>query len=706
MHRSLLFLCLLAGTAVAAPDAGYDLRANAPLAHVYRDGVVADAAAVGFVKYTRDMNGSWRTGIREDGRPGAYQPGLQTNLWFPIGPELASEDLVVEAVFKPIGNDQRMDAFINGKKVKSYTLQPGWQVQRFEVQKGAMPVGFNKVRLHFRRAVEYNGTKTGAAIRAVRVARASAPPLPADEAALAAALAPTEGDALNLPNGGGLDYYLVPPKGFTLTGTATGGEVEVFTQLDGKPAKKLGGGATLKLSLDAVAGQPVRLMLRGKGDVKLTGARLDGGKAQPLAGAKAPKYIVFWLIDTLRADKLDFYQVPNANKRPKVKTPALSALAKEATVFEPYWVQGNESKASHASFFTSTYPAVHGVYTQEAKLRDEHTTLAEVFKKAGYKTAGFVSNGYVSERWNFNQGFADKDFVNFIREGKANNAKAVFNAAKGYIEANKGTPFYLYLGTSDPHVTYRAHKEFIDQYDREGNYGGRYKKALSGDELGKIKGKKTPPSERDQHRIEALYENEVAFNDKWFGQLVETLKAQGIYDETMIIVSADHGDEFWEHGSCGHGHSLNQELVNVPLVIRAPGLFPAGKRATFGADGVDLLPTFQTLLGQAPVKDAQGLDLMPLVHAEGAVYPRATIASMAKSSYALQVGRAKVIMRSEQAISAFDAQTDSAEANDVFETRPVLALAALDPLSLFLSRVREWRKNEWGAPNVLTPAFK
>lgn len=712
MRRLFALVCLFATSALAAPavaapstpETGYDLLANAPLAHVYRDGVVADASAPGFVKYLRDMNGSWRLGITEDGRPGAYLPGLQANVWLPVGPELEGEKLVLDAAFKPIGNDQRVDVFVGGDKIKHLVLEPGWQTHRIEIPAGKAK-GLAKVRLHFRRSVEHNGGKTAAAIRYLRIAKASSEPLPADEATLASALAPATGETLTLPAGGGLDYYVVPAKGMVLVGNTAGGEVEVWTQLDGKKPSKLGGGAALALSLDAVAGKPVRLMLRGKGGaVKLAGGRLNGGTAQA-PGVKKPKYVVFWLIDTLRADKLPFYDIPNANGRPKVQTPNLSALATESVVFEPFWVQGNESKASHASLFTGTYPVTHRVYTHEAKLKDSHTTLAEAFKKAGYATGGFVSNGYVSDRWNFAQGFADKDFQNFIREGKANNARAVVKAATKWIDAHKDKPFYLYLGTSDPHVTYRAHKEFIDQYDRAGAYDGRYKKNLSGAELGKIKGRKKPPSQRDQQRIEALYENEIAFNDKHFGKLVEHLKAAGIYDETMIIVSSDHGDEFWEHGSAGHGHNLHQELINVPLMIRFPGAL-AGKKAGFGADGVDLLPMVMRMLGQDVPGDVQGQDVLPLVAATGAVYPRATIASMGTGSYALQVGPAKVIMRSERSITAYDTKADPAEKSDVFGERVVLSMTAMDPLSVFLSRAGEWDKAKWGSPNNLTRAFR
>ena len=692
-------LALLVAAPALARDVGYDLRLNLPLAHVYRGGAVADAAAPGFVKYLRDMRGNWKIGQTEDGAPAAYLPGLQANLWLPVGPESAGEKMVLEARFKPIGSDQRVDAFVEGQKIGSPTLTEGWQTVRVEVPDGLVKPGLIKVRLHFRRSVEYAGTKTAAAVRYVRLVPADAPAGPTVEADVAAALQSLDGEALVLPDGAGVDYYLTPVKGLTLVGTARDGQVEVLTQTDGASPKRLGGGASLSLSLDAYAGKAVRLMLRGKGGtVKLDGARLEGGKVGAPAVGDKPRYVVVWLIDTLRADKLDFYPYPNANGRKKVKTPFLGALAREASVFAPYWVQGNESKASHASLFTGTMPVTHGVYTQEASLGAERTTLAEVFKKAGYRTGGFVSNGYVSEKWNFDQGF--DDFTNFIRENKANNAAAVVKAAKPWIDAHKAKPFYLYLGTSDPHVTYRSHDAFIEQYDGKG-YGGPYKKYLSGTEMGKLKGKKSPPSERDRERIEALYENEIAYNDQQFGALVAHLKEAGIYDQTMIIVTSDHGDEFWEHGSCGHGHSLNQELVNVPMMVRFPALFPAGKRVEVGVDGIDMLPTMMALLGQKLPDDVQGQDVMPLLWATGALYPNALLASMGTGQFALQAGPAKVIMRSEQAIEVFDVSKDPGEKDDMYGKRTVLTLAALDPLSLLLVMPKTWRESVNGSPNNL-----
>lgn len=690
-----------ASTAWAGNPLEYDLTLNAPLAHVYRSGVVADAASPGFIKYTRDVGDNWKSNPNVDGHPAAYHPGIQANLWLPVGPELKGKKLAIEAMIRPADKSPKMDAFVNGEKIASPALKGGtWQIVRMEVDAGKIEQGINKVRLHYNRSVDVGGLKTASAIRFVRIVEASAPKPPMDAKAINDAMASTEGDAVLLPDGAGLDYYITPTTGSTLTGTAVGGQAEVWAQTDGSAPSNLGSGATLKVGLGDYAGKAVRLMLRGKGGhVKFTG-KIEGSTAGTAKIAK-PKYVVFWLIDTLRADKLGFYPQKNANGRKKVKTPNLDAVVSDGVVFDPFYVEGTESKASHASLFTGTYPLLHKVYNHKAKLAASHTTIAETFKSAGYSTAGFVSNGYVSDKWNYDQGF--ETFVNFIRDGKAHNAVAVVKQAKPWITQHKDKPFYLYLGTSDPHVTYRAHSEFIEEYDGK-SYGGSYKKYISGTELGRIKGQKNPPSARERARIEALYENEIAFNDKHFGDLVAHLKAEGIYDETMIIISADHGDEFWEHGGCGHGHNLHQELVRVPLVIRYPKAFPAG-RSTAGADGVDLLPTLMSLIGQKVPKDVQGRSLMPFIGATNP-YPQAIMAMNGREAYTLAVGPAKAILRSESSIQVYDVANDIGEQTDEYGKKTVLTLAALDPLTLWLSQPTTWRRASQGAPNNLIGALK
>ena len=705
LHRTSTLLTLLslpllwAGHAQARPNLDYDLWANTPLAHVQLGGPVADGGSPGFAKYLRDNLGRWKLGARDNGRPVALPPGRRVRFWLPVGPEQAGKPHVLDVMLRPVGK-QSLAAYVGGEHVASEKLKGKWQTLRFTVPAAAVKQGLVEVRMLFARTRYLGKVRTAAAIRYVRLARTGTAKLPDSEAALTGALASRAGAAVRVPAGGGLDFYVTPVAGLRLTGKASGGTLEVLTQQDGERPSRLGGGRSLNLSLNKLAGKAVRLMLRAKGgDVKLRGARITGSSGRGITIKAPPKRVVFWLIDALRADKLKFYN-RRGKRRPQVKTPNLAALAGAGAVFEPFWVNSNESKAGHASFWTGTYPQVHRVVTHKAKLKRRQLTLAKAFKAAGYGTAAFVGNGYISKRWNYMQGF-DKA-VNFIREGKPSHAKQIVDSALKWLKRNKGKQFYLYLGTNDPHVTYRAHKGFIKQYDPK-PYNGPYRRYLAGTSMEKIKVERRKVSRRNKQRIEALYENEIAYNDHHLGRLLAGLRKLGLDKDTLVIISSDHGEEFWEHGSCGHGHSLYQELVSVPLILHWPGVIPKTRVVT-GHDGTDLLATVLDVLRKPAHPQIQGESLLPFIRARAA-YPRAMMATKELTMHSLRAGMAKVILRGSDSLRVFDLSRDPAERKNLFGKRMVLTLAALDPLSLFVTRARRWKKTAWGVPNNLLPGF-
>ena len=413
---SLKSLCLLAGmtcslslvaqSALSAPlpELGYNLAHNLANAHRFQDGVLIDLNDVSGVKYLRN-----KTWIYTDyqGRAAALPQGIQAKVWVPITRELSGKKLAIDVVLAPTGPKQLVDIFIGSKKIKSVVFKSAdWQTVRALIPADLAREGIQRIKLHFRRRHTLErGGKTPAAFRALRVGLASRSQLPVDEAQLKSLFKREQRGHVALAPQQGLDYYVVPSKAAsTLQGTVSGGEVEVWAQVDAKRPQKLKRvSGDFKVSLKSFINRPTRLMVRAQERAVTLDAQIGGHDAARTPEVKRPKYVIFWLIDTLRADKLKFYNARNSNGRRKVKTPHLSALANESVVFEPFYVQGNESKASHASLFTGTYPVKHGVYTHKAKLPNELTTIAEMFKRLKYHTGGYVSNGYVSDRWNYAQ---------------------------------------------------------------------------------------------------------------------------------------------------------------------------------------------------------------------------------------------------------------------------------------------------------------
>ena len=137
-------------------------------------------------------------------------------------------------------------------------------------------------------------------------------------------------------------------------------------------------------------------------------------------------------------------------------------------------------------------------------------------------------------------------------------------------------PQFVYLATIEPHVIYKPKKEFLVKYwDKP--YTGPIKPTLTGVQLGPDQVGKLKVNDNDKAYLEALHDAEITQSDAAFGTFIADLKTLGIYDKSAVIVVSDHGDEFWEHGNVGHAQTVHQELVHIPLIIRAPGRVPAGQ---------------------------------------------------------------------------------------------------------------------------------
>src|SRR5262249_38284887 len=151
---------------------------------------------------------------------------------------------------------------------------------------------------------------------------------------------------------------------------------------------------------------------------------------------------------------------------------------------------------------------------------------------------------------------------------KPTQAEHVFRDALGWIEKNKDGRFFVYIQTIDPHVPYDPPKQFLDLYDAQ-PYDGQIRPRMTAELLEQAK--RNPPkvtfTPRDRQRLEALYDGEVSYHDHELGEFVKRLKQLGLWENTVFVMTSDHGEEFNDHGSWGHGHSLYQELLHVPVLF-------------------------------------------------------------------------------------------------------------------------------------------
>ena len=303
------------------------------------------------------------------------------------------------------------------------------------------------------------------------------------------------------------------------------------------------------------------------------------------------KNVVIVVVDTLRPDRLGVFGYGRDT------SPNIDSFAGEAVVFDRAFSVSPWTRTSVVSMFTSMYPVAHACQDTDDLADDSLVMMAEVFKANGFSTGGFSTNISVSEKFNVAQGF--DEFVYFEREpwfanhpgrpdpGYVPIEGMMADAFRWLIDVGD-EPFFFYFHSTDPHWQYQPPTEFALWGD--GTFGD-------------------------------LYDGEVRYTDFYFQEIVDHLTRLGKLDETLIVFTADHGEEFFEHGGTGHGHTLYDELLRVPLIIRHPRFTP--RRIVEPVRLVDLLPTFIEAFDlDSNGAMIQGKSTLPLLLGESAAEPR------------------------------------------------------------------------------------
>jgi arylsulfatase A-like enzyme len=302
---------------------------------------------------------------------------------------------------------------------------------------------------------------------------------------------------------------------------------------------------------------PLLLVLFGASNVTCTAER-----------EKLPDIVVY-LVDTLRADHLGIYGYERET------SPRLDAFAKDAMIFDRAYSTSSWTKPATASLLTGLAPARHGANSRSDALDARAVTLATLLKSRGYHTVAFVTNPNVLPAWGFDRGF-DK-FFDIESVARSARADRVGELVMQYLEKAPDGPRFLYIHTRDPH----------GPYDPPAPYDQRFS---GGDEI-------------------AGYDGEIAFSDFHFGELLDRLRAMGRYDESAIVFLSDHGEEFEEHGNTGHGKTLYEELVRIPLLLKLPGRRGRGQRCAAPIQIIDVVPTLLTLVDLDSPEEVEGQDL-------------------------------------------------------------------------------------------------
>jgi arylsulfatase A-like enzyme len=445
----------------------------------------------------------------------------------------------------------------------------------------------------------------------------------------------------------------------------------------------------------------------------------DGpGAAVPTA---APNVVVV-LIDTLRADHLSCY----GYERPT--SPAIDRFATESVLFTRAFSQSTWTKPATASLFTGRYPSQHGAYLEKARLPDTELLLPEAFGQIGYRTAVFSGNPWITPDYGFDQGVDDFYSVyderfarvtlymmTLKRLSKALDRGWTYNRVKmlvlgefstterdahlnreivRWLDEHGQRPFFMHVHYMSPHHPYDPPAPFdrfvpdpsltpVTYYPKKSYFFFE-----EGEEL--------PAAQRAD--MVARYDGDILFVDGVFDDLLATLRARDLLDRTVVVLTSDHGEEFFDHRNWGHGQSVYNELTHVPLIVRHPALFPPGTRVASPVMTVDVMPTVLELAGAAPPHGLAGRSLLPLLAPGALATPRESY-----SELLYRYGHAQALVRDESKLvrmtkgdesrtALYDLRADFGEHHDLASDA-----TARRVLEERLTAVESWSREHQGA---------
>jgi len=403
------------------------------------------------------------------------------------------------------------------------------------------------------------------------------------------------------------------------------------------------------------------------------------GADSPEREAKAPAptgwNLLYIVIDTLRADHLGpyGYEPPTS--------PTLDQFAKRSLVFERAYSAAPWTKPSVASMFTSLYPPQHRVLSEgtDNQLALSLTTFPEVLQEHGYRTLAISENPHVQPQTGFDQGFDRFERVRGYKTFKGHADTGAEKAIRWLGEPSQD-PFFLYLHFLDPHGPYTPLDEFAGDFlaGLPEESGRRLTKGKVG---GMIDGEElvTQLSEGELTYLEALYDAEIREVDAALATLFAFLSDAGHWENTIVLLTSDHGEEFLDHGSIRHGYRLYEESVHVPLMLALPGR-PAGRIERVAAQHVDLAPTLLTALGLPVPPVFRGRDLLAAADSPGQE-PDVLLSTDWRDigRWAVRRGDWKLIVHEDQdRRQLFNLGDDPHEQNDLLTQNPDLVEQLLE----------------------------
>jgi arylsulfatase len=381
--------------------------------------------------------------------------------------------------------------------------------------------------------------------------------------------------------------------------------------------------------------------------------------------------VVLITIDTLRDDHL------GCLGHSARTSPNLDAFAREAALFASCVSAAPATVPSIVSLITSRYPSYHSVGTVNGwrAMSLDEPTLAFALAQNGYRTAAFVGNYLLRRKAKLYRGFQvyDDTFnsAELVRGLPERTADRTTAYAENWIQTLGSEPFFLWVHYQDPHGPYTPPDSYREQFPpvtvaedpaslpvtSNYGYGGI-------PEYQYLDGKMSPAEYR------ALYQAEIAFTDEMIGRLIERLKAGGLWENSVVILTADHGEALGEHGFwfC-HGQNVMEELIHVPLIVRVPGA-DQGRRIDELVSLVDVVPTVLDAAGLPDVLECSGLSLLPLINGSASLLAREYVVAEDDYQHVCIRGRRTKYITGPEEEFLFDLIADSRELINIIDDQP------------------------------------
>ena len=679
-----------------------DLLASRALWHLYQHGLVIPFASEGFRKYSQEYTSPWRGVTKLQDRAGRILGSTTSTLRFPWDAGTGAASIVVRMAGDA---GQRLSLRLNGKSLKAAAPASGWQTVAVNVPAGVLRVGENDLVM----AV----AKKGALFHSLEVIAGQAPEpddaWTASSPVITASVAGQEKPAL-----AGFRRYAmlleVPRQASLVLETAVRqapAHLRVSTRPEGQPAQILldetqqpGRWQPHTLPLAALAGKLVSLEFAvvDGGDAFWATPRILLAVAPSLARPKPVRNLVLFIGDALRADSLALYN------QTKVRTPRITeAGRKNGVVFLNTEAASPSSPPSHASIQSGTFPRVNGILGDKAKLNPGTPLVSAVLGTDKVATGYYGDNSFAMGRLKAASKWTA--YHQPSQEGKGGGCPTLVKLMLGFADeqVKAGRRFFLSSIAFEPHTPYIYHQGITEHYVK-GEFDPAIGKSPDGVILTAIVKGKLPMTPARWQQLRGLYDGEVEYLDQCFGTLVDGLATRGLRDDTAVILLADHGEGFFEHGSLGHAYGHWFEVTQVPLVLWVPGL--AGKEIAVDTtvSHVDVAPTILDLFGLPPEPRMQGQSLLPMALRQGPWTPR-VVPSEYGRSYSLRAAHLRYIVDYSGKETLFDTVADPIEKTDVKDQRPMALRYLRDCAGFYLAHRSRWHTATWGELNNHAPEF-